>query len=325
MFANTLIYENDGQVNISEGIKYINQTITNYLYATKIKLSLAIIYIMDDNGEYEYTVREMKKIIESHGIKVDCFNYDTDTKTDIIINKIEECNKSYTGIYIVNIRKSVYDIRYFRNLINKDKCIDGYHESNIADMVFYDYDTYHDYFYPPDVFLVRKILENMDSDKKINVTRVSKILILEDFKKVNPSMKILSTILSHSGLPSMYYQYSSNNTALTEYLKEADIIIADIDAAKYLTFDMIHDPEYLVERDRVVIDLGCKREGCKTHGNLDLKSMKEKNTILSENGWTPIRFVESKDMYNITLISDCLINNLILAYHKQNEDIYPLK
>ena len=74
MFANTLIYENDGQVNISEGIKYIDQTIRNYLYATKIKLSLAIIYIMDDNGEYEYAVREMKKIIEYHGSTITIFH-----------------------------------------------------------------------------------------------------------------------------------------------------------------------------------------------------------------------------------------------------------
>jgi len=320
MFADTLIYENNGKIDMSKAIEYADSTISSYLKLTNIKLSLAIIYIMDDNGEYEYTVREMKKAIESHGVQVDCFAYDTDTKTSIIVNKIVECNKSYTGIYIVNLRKSIYDIRYFRNLIEKDKCIDGLHDGTIADILFFNYDNYHDYFLPVDVFLAKKIIENMDSDKKLNLSRISKVLLIDDFKEVNISMKILGLELSRSAIPYMYYQYSNTNTSLTDYLKEADIIVAGESVARHLKFDMIHNSDYIISRDRVIIDLGAVREGCITHGNLDLYSMKEGNIILSENGWTPVRFVESRDMYNIRLFSDCLINNLIKAYHKQNED-----
>ena len=319
MFADTLIYEDNGRIDMSKGIEYADEVISSFLNLTKIKLSLAIIYIMDDNGEYEYTVREMKNIIESHGVKVDCFNYDTDTKSDIIAKKIKECNKSYTGIYIINLKKSTYDIRYFRNLIEKDKCIDGLHDGTIADILYFNYDNYRDYFLPIDVFLIKKILENIDSDKKLNLSRNSKILLIDDFKEVNPSMKILGLELSHSALPYMYYQYSTTNTSLMDYLKEADIIIAGESIARHLKFDMIHNYDYIT-RDRVIIDLGTVRESCKTYGNLDLYSMKKGNIILTENDQTPVRFVESQDMYNIRLFSDCIINNLITAYHRQYED-----
>lgn len=320
MFADTLIYEDNGRIDMSKGIEYADGVISSYLNYTKIKLSLAIIYIMDDNGAYEYTVREMKKIIESHGVKVDCFNYDTDTKPDIIVNKIKECNNFYTGIYIVNLRKSVYDIRYFRNMIDKNKCIDGLHDGTVADILFFNYDNYHEYFLPVDVFLTKKIIENMDSDKKINLSRVSKILLIDNFRESNISMKILGIELSRSSYPYMYYQYSNTNTSLTEYLKEADIIVAGENVARDLTFDMIHDYNYDIGRDRVIIDLGAIREGCKTYGNIDLYSMKKGNIRIVDSGFTPIRFVESQDMYNIRLFSDCLINNLIMAYFNNEDD-----
>ena len=159
----------------------------------------------------------------------------------------------------------------------------------------------------------------MDNDKKLNLSRVSKILLIDDFKEVNISMKILGMELSRSAIPYMYYQYSATNTSLMDYLKEADIIVAGESAARHLNFDMIHS-DYINSRDRVIIDLGAVREGYKTHGNLDLYSMKKGNITLAENGWTPVRFVESQDMYNIKLFSNCLINNLIKAYYKQYQD-----
>lgn len=316
MFAeNTLKIQDNGKIDMTEGIEYASGVIRSYLSCMKLDLKLAIIYIMDDRGFYEKAVREMKTYIESQGVKVDCFNYDDTTIPKIIADKIVECNKEYTGIYIVGAESSAYDLRYFRNLIDKEKCIDGYHDQNIADIMRHKSGSYSDYMYPVDVLIIQEILKCLDKMKEINFSRTAKILLIDEFEISSLSMKILSMDLLYAGKSYLYYNYSYNNTSLWDLVKDADIIIAGHNRPKSLNFDNVYDSDYIEYRKRVIIDLGATKIGSNVHGNVDIESFNENYQDIMDFGYDYIRYVESKDIYNIHLMADALINNMIKGYY----------
>lgn len=319
MFGQNIIYEKDGRVNLTRVAEHANYTIKNYLSTHNINnLSLAIIYIMEEDGvDMKHTLDTMKELIESYGINVTIYTFDNDTAIDIIVHTIEECNIHYTGIYIVDLEHSCYDIKYFRNIIDKDKCVDGLHYKNISDIMFYDRDECDLYSFvtPINVFLIRNILDTMDDDGHIGLCRSSNILLLDD--EDNSSyyeMNILGMhLIREFNMFISYYRYSSyNNTDLEEYLQKADIIIVGGNFKnKTISHDIIYD-KYNEKRLRLIIDLG------NSFGeySIDYNNMKKENLKLYEEGnYYPIQFVTPEDMNNLHLVSYCIINNLIILHN----------
>ncbi len=229
----------------------------------KRKPSLAVILVGDNPASLTY-IKMKKKACEKVGIDFSLIEFKQDISEKKLLNEISRLNhdKNIDGL-LVQMPLPIH-ISYSKviELIDPKKDVDGFHPTNVGKMLIGEEDA----ILPCTPHGIKVLLEKSDIDvegKHIVIVGRSNLvgkplaaILMQKKKGCNATVTIC-----HS---------KSNN--LKEITKSADILIAAIGSANFITKDM-------VKNNAVVIDVGINRVSnkhlCKIEGDVDFEKVEK--------------------------------------------------
>ena len=229
--------------------------------AKGINPKLAVIMVGDDKASKVY-VKNKSKACEEIGIEYEEFLMDADITMEKLLNLIDELNNrdDIHGILLQSPIPKNLDINQAFNKIDYRKDVDGFHPINVGKLSIGE-----DCFISCTPFGVVKMLEeyNIDVQGK-NVVIIGRSNIV--------GKPLIQCMLKKNGTVTVCHSKTQNIKDIT---KNADILIAALGKAKFVTADMVKD-------GAVIIDVGINRtdEG-KLVGDVDFENVKEKASYIT--------------------------------------------
>lgn len=252
-----------------------------------IKSKLAVIMVGEDPASKVY-VRNKSKACENVGIEYEehLLN-DKITQKDLVglIKKLNE-DKTVNGILLQSPIPSNLDINEAFRTICPEKDVDGFNPVNVGKLVL-NQDT----FVSCTPYGIMKMFEKYDIDlsgKNVVILGRSNIV----------GKPLIHCCLNRNATVTTCHSKTQN---IKEITKNADILIAAIGKAHFVTEDMIKE-------NAVVIDVGINRlEDGKITGDVDYENVKEKASYITPvpGGVGPMTIA-------------MLMNNVIKATKRQN-------
>ena len=237
---------------VAEGVKQLN--------AKGITVGLAVIIVGDDPASKVY-VANKKKACEALGIISEEYALPESTTEEELLNLINELNgkKSINGILCQLPLPKHLDEKIIINSILPEKDVDAFHPSNVGKIMIGDYD-----FVPCTPAGVMEMLkyENIEVEGKTCV-------VIGRSNIVGKPMGML--LLHKNGTVTICHSRTKN---LKEICLTADILVAAVGRANFVTADM-------VKEGAVVIDVGMNRENGKLCGDVDYENVKEKVSAIT--------------------------------------------
>ena len=277
----------DGKI-ISSAIKARLKEEVAALNKQGISVRLAVILVGDDPASKVY-VRNKKKACEELSIYSEEYVLPKSTTMDELKGLITELNnrKDVNGILCQLPLPKHLDEKEVINTIDKNKDVDAFHAENVGKIMLNE-----EGFLPCTPAGVMEMLkyENIEvSGKNCVVIGRSNI--------VGKPMSLL--LLHQNGTVTICHSKTKN---LKETTKKADIIVAAVGKAKFLTKDM-------VKKGSVIIDVGMNRdENGKLCGDVDFKNVSKKAAFI-----TPVP--GGVGLMTVTM----LMQNTILAAKRQGK------
>ena len=280
----------DGKI-ISSAIKARLKEEVAALNKQGISVRLAVILVGDDPASKVY-VRNKKKACEELSIYSEEYVLPKSTTMDELKGLITELNnrKDVNGILCQLPLPKHLDEKEVINTIDKNKDVDAFHAENVGKIMLNE-----EGFLPCTPAGVMEMLkyENIEvSGKNCVVIGRSNI--------VGKPMSLL--LLHQNGTVTICHSKTKN---LKETTKKADIIVAAVGKAKFLTKDM-------VKKGSVIIDVGMNRdENGKLCGDVDFKNVSKKAAFI-----TPVP--GGVGLMTVTM----LMQNTILAAKRQGKIVW---
>ncbi len=237
---------------VAEGVKELNKK--------GISVGLAVIIVGEDPASKVY-VANKKKACEALGIVSEEYALPESTTEEELLALIKELNakKSINGILCQLPLPRHLDEKIIINSILPEKDVDAFHPSNVGKIMIGDYD-----FVPCTPAGVMEMLayENIDVEGKTCV-------VIGRSNIVGKPMGML--LLHKNGTVTICHSRTKN---LKEVCKTADILVAAVGKAKFVTEDMVKD-------GAVVIDVGMNRENGKLCGDVDYEAVSKKTSYIT--------------------------------------------
>ena len=237
---------------VADGVKELN--------AKGITVGLAVIIVGDDPASKVY-VANKKKACEALGIISEEYALPESTTEEELLSLIKELNgkKSINGILCQLPLPKHLDEKIIINSILPEKDVDAFHPSNVGKIMIGDYD-----FVPCTPAGVMEMLkyENIDVEGKTCV-------VIGRSNIVGKPMGML--LLHKNGTVTICHSRTKN---LKEICLTADILVAAVGRANFVTNDM-------VKEGAVVIDVGMNRENGKLCGDVDYENVKDKASAIT--------------------------------------------
>lgn len=234
---------------------------TEILKAQGITPGLAVILVGDDPASRVY-VNNKKKACEYVGFKSEEFTLPASTTQDKLLSLVKELNsrKDINGILCQLPLPKGLDENAVIEAISPIKDVDAFHKQNVGRIMLGDYD-----FLP---CTPAGIMEMLDS-YNISVDGKNCVVI----GRSNIVGKPMAMLLLHeNGTVTICHSHTKN---LKEITSKADILVAAIGKAKFVTADM-------VKENAVVIDVGMNRdEKGKLCGDVDFENVKNKCSCIT--------------------------------------------
>ena len=234
---------------------------TGELKAKGITPGLAVILVGDDPASRVY-VNNKKKACELVGFKSVEYALPATTTQEDLLALVEELNNraDINGILCQLPLPKGLDDNAVIEAISPLKDVDAFHKQNVGRIMIGDYD-----FLPCTPAGIMEMLHAYDipvDGKKCVVIGRSNI--------VGKPMAML--LLHENGTVTICHSHTKN---LSEITREADILVAAIGKAKFVTADMVGD-------GAVVIDVGMNRdEDNKLCGDVDFENVKDKCSFIT--------------------------------------------
>ncbi|MCD7796991.1 MAG: bifunctional methylenetetrahydrofolate dehydrogenase/methenyltetrahydrofolate cyclohydrolase FolD [Clostridiales bacterium] len=250
----------DGKA-ISKKVKSQIAEETAVLKAKGVTPGLAVIIVGDDPASQVY-VRNKEKACEEVGFYSEKFALSQNTTQQELNSLIKELNarKEINGILCQLPLPSHLDDKEVINLIDPIKDVDAFHPVNVGAITIGDYN-----FLPCTPAGVMELIHSTGVDvagKKAVVMGRSNIV-----------GKPMAMLLLHENVTVEITHSKTRN--LAEITSQADILVAAIGKAKFVTADMVKD-------GAVVIDVGMDRdENGKLCGDVDFESVKDKCSFIT--------------------------------------------
>ncbi|MBR1654242.1 MAG: bifunctional methylenetetrahydrofolate dehydrogenase/methenyltetrahydrofolate cyclohydrolase FolD [Clostridia bacterium] len=231
------------------------------LRAKEINPKLAVIMVGDDKASKVY-VKNKSKACEEIGIEYEEFLMDSNTTMQELLDLIENLNnrEDIHGILLQSPIPKNLDINQAFNKIDFRKDVDGFHPINVGKLSIGE-----DCFISCTPFGVTKMLEeyNIDVQGK-NVVIIGRSNIV--------GKPLIQCMLKKNGTVTVCHSKTQN---IKEITKNADILIAALGKAKFVTADM-------VKEGAVIIDVGINRnDDGKLVGDVDFENVKEKASYIT--------------------------------------------
>lgn len=226
-----------------------------------INPKLAVIMVGDDKASKVY-VRNKSRACEEIGIEYEEFLMDENTTMDELLNLIETLNnrKDIHGILLQSPIPKNLDINLAFNKIDYRKDVDGFHPINVGKLSIGE-----DCFISCTPFGVVKMLEeyNIEVQGK-NVVIIGRSNIV--------GKPLIQCMLKKNGTVTVCHSKTQN---IKEITKNADILIAALGKAKFVTADMVKD-------GAVIIDVGINRnDDGKLVGDVDFENVEKKASYIT--------------------------------------------
>ncbi len=245
----------DGKI-ISAHIKQQVSLQVDELKAQGVNPCLAVIIVGDDFASRTY-VNNKKKTCEEVGIKSLEFALPAETTQDELHELVEKLNadESVNGILCQLPIPAHIDEKVILNAIKPEKDVDAFHPVNAGHIMIGD--CVLKPCTPAGIMEMLKY-EGIDVAGK-------NCVVIGRSNIVGKPMAML--LLAASGTVTVCHSKTQN---LAEITKNADILVAAVGKAKFVTADMVKD-------GAVVIDVGMNRdENGKRCGDVDFEAVKEK-------------------------------------------------
>ena len=243
----------DGKV-ISNEVKERVRLEVEALAKKGINTTLAVIIVGEDPASKIY-VSNKKKACEALGIRSLEYALPADTTQEELLALIKTLNeeKSVNGILCQLPLPRHLDETEIINAISPEKDVDAFHPQNVGHIMIGDYD-----FVP---CTPAGIIEMLDHE---GISAEGKKCVV--IGRSNIVGKPLSMLLLHrNGTVTTCH---SRTKELAEICRSADILVAAVGRAKFVTADM-------VKPGAVVIDVGMNREDGKLCGDVDFEAVKD--------------------------------------------------
>lgn len=249
-----MAYLIDGKA-VSMAVKMRVKDEVSALKEKGVDCALAVIIVGDDPASRVY-VNNKKKACELCGIRSVEYALDAETTREELLSIIEKLNadKSINGILCQLPLPKHFDENEITQAISPEKDVDCFNCANIGKMWVGEYT-----FKPCTPAGVMELLaaNNIDVSGK-NCVIVGRSNIV--------GKPMAALLLEKNATVTVCHSRTKN---LVEHLKQADVIVAAVGKAKFITADMVKD-------GAVVIDVGINRnENGKLCGDVDFENVKE--------------------------------------------------
>lgn len=234
----------------------------NIIEKENLKIKLAIIQVGDNEASNIY-VKNKEKYCNMVGIKTDIYKLSSDTKEEELINLIDKLNKikEVTGIILQSPVPKHIDYDKCSKTILSSKDVDGFTKENIYKL-YMNEDTIMPATVKGIIVLLKKYNINIDG---------SNVVIIGRGNIVGKPLSLALT--NENATVSLLHSHTKD---ITQYTKEADIIISACGIPNIITSDMIKD-------NSVVIDVGVNRINGKIVGDVDFESVSKKASYITPN------------------------------------------
>ena len=251
---------------------------------------LAVIMVGDDKASNVY-VRNKSKACNEIGIEFEEYLKDSNTTQEELIDLIKELNerKDVNGILLQSPIPKGLDIREAFNTIDYKKDVDGFNPVNVGKLAIGE-----DSFISCTPYGVIKMLE------KYNITVEGKRAVIIGRSNI-VGKPLIQCLLNKNATVTVCHSRTKN---IKEITKDADIIVAALGKAKFVTEDMVKD-------GAVVIDVGINRnEEGKLVGDVDFENVSKKASYITPvpGGVGPMTIA-------------MLMNNVVKAAELQNNKL----
>lgn len=225
-----------------------------------IKVGLAVIIVGEDPASKIY-VANKKKACEQLGIKSVEYALSADTTQEELLALIKKLNndKTINGILCQLPLPRHLDEKIIINAISPEKDVDAFHPHNVGRIMIGDYD-----FVPCTPAGIMEMLkyEGIEAEGKTCV-------VIGRSNIVGKPMGML--LLHKNGTVTICHSRTKN---LKEICLGADILVAAVGKANFVTADMVKD-------GAVVIDVGMNRADGHLCGDVDFEAVKEKASYIT--------------------------------------------
>lgn len=249
----------DGKV-ISAAVKERVKKGVAELNKKGITVGLAVIIVGEDPASKIY-VANKKKACEALGIISEEYALPESTTEEELLALVDELNrkKSINGILCQLPLPRHLDEKLIINSILPEKDVDAFHPANVGRIMIGDYD-----FVPctPAGIMEMLAYENINPEGK-------NCVVIGRSNIVGKPMAML--LLHKNGTVTVCHSKTQN---LKEICSKADILVAAVGKAKFVTADM-------VKEGAVVIDVGMNRVDGKLYGDVDYEAVKEKASAIT--------------------------------------------
>ena len=222
---------------------------------------LAVIMVGEDVGSKIY-VRNKSKACEEVGIEFEEFLLDEKIQNEELLNLIEELNnrEDIHGILVQSPIPKHLDVNLAFRTIKPEKDVDGFHPVNVGKLSLNQ-----ECFVSCTPFGIMRIL----AEYNIDIEGKHAVIIGRSNIVGKPMVQCM---LNKNATVTVCHSKTKN---LTEITKQADILIAAIGKAKFVTADMIKE-------NAVVVDVGINRnsEG-KVCGDVDFENVSKKASCIT--------------------------------------------
>ena len=249
----------DGKV-VSAAVKQSVADEVKELKARGIAVGLAVILVGEDPASKIY-VANKEKACEALGILSKKFVLPADTTQEKLLELINELNndKSVNGILCQLPLPKGLDEKAVINAIAPEKDVDAFHPVNVGKIMIGEYD-----FVPCTPAGVMEMLAfyNIDVAGK-------NCVVIGRSNIVGKPMGML--LLHKNGTVTICHSRTKN---LSEVTRGADILVAAVGRANFVTADMVKD-------GAVVIDVGMNRSEGKLCGDVDFEAVSKKASYIT--------------------------------------------
>ena len=225
-----------------------------------ITVGLAVIIVGEDPASKIY-VANKKKACEALGIISEEYALPESTTEEELLALVDELNrkKSINGILCQLPLPRHLDEKLIINSILPEKDVDAFHPANVGRIMIGDYD-----FVPctPAGIMEMLAYENINPEGK-------NCVVMGRSNIVGKPMAML--LLHKNGTVTVCHSKTQN---LKEICSKADILVAAVGKAKFVTADMVNE-------GAVVIDVGMNRVDGKLYGDVDYEAVKEKASAIT--------------------------------------------
>ncbi len=232
---------------------------------------LAAILVGTDGASMTY-VNSKVKSCEKVGFNSTLIDLPEDTTEEQLLNEIEDLNKDkdIDGFIVQLPLPKQIDEQKVLMAVNPNKDVDGFHPINVGKMAL-DLPT----FLPATPFGILELL------KRYNVETSGKnVVVIGRSHIVGRPMSILLSQKRSVGNATVTITHSRTKN-LAKITKEADIIVAALGKAEFLTGDMVKEGVTIIDVGITRVKDNSKKRGYRLAGDVNFESVSKKAAFIT--------------------------------------------